>query len=229
MKNKKSNQPPLLVQFVINFVIPLVILTRFSDESQLGATRGLLLALAFPVVYELYNVRKRRKLSVVSALAIGGILVTGAIGLLGLSEGWLAVRRSVPYFAMSLAVLISIGLKRPLLSLLLPHILDMKKVGAAAKKKQMSDVLAMLIQRAGLLLSGVLLAIGMISFALTKIVIMSEVGTSGFNQEYARLRLWSLAATTLPLFIGMTGVIFYLARSIEKLTGLDIDDLMKKP
>jgi hypothetical protein len=105
----------------------------------------------------------------------------------------------------------------------------MKKVGAAAKKKQMSDVLAMLIQRAGLLLSGVLLAIGMISFALTKIVIMSEVGTSGFNQEYARLRLWSLAATTLPLFIGMTGVIFYLARSIEKLTGLDIDDLMKKP
>ncbi len=209
-------------------MIPLVILTRFSGEAQLGATKGLLLALAFPVAYELYNVRRRRKLSMVSVLAIGGILVTGAISLLGLSEGWLAVRRSVPYFAMSLAVLISMGLKRPLLSLLLPHILDMKKVEVAAKKKQVSDILAKRIQRAGLLLGGVLLAIGIISFVLTKIVIMSEVGTSGFNQEYARLRLWSLMATTLPLFIGMTGVIFYLARSIEKLTDRDIDDLMKK-
>jgi intracellular septation protein A len=226
--NKKTNQVPLLAQFVINLVIPLVILTRFSDEGKLGATGALLLALAFPVVYELYNVRKRRKFSLVSALAIGGILVTGVIGLLGLSEGWLAVRRSVPYLAMAAVLIVSAALRRPVLSALLPHILEMGKINAAAQKKRTSSMLEQSIRRSGYILGGVLLAIAAASYVLTRVMITGDAGTSVFNQEYARLRVVSLVGINVLLFVSLTAAIYYLGRSIEKLTGLDIDDLMKK-
>lgn len=229
MKNQKPiSQPSTFIQFVVNFLIPIVILTRFSGNSQLGPTKSLLLALAFPIGFEIYNVRKRKKVSLISLLAIGGILVTGAISLLGLDEGWLAVRRSVPYLAVSMVILISIGIKRPLLSVLLAQVFDMEKINARAQKRQTYTKLQKQVSIAGFLMSGVLFVIAGASYILTRVVIVSETGTTGFNQEYAQLRILSLVVISLPLIVGLTGVILYLMKRIEKLTGLDIDSLMKK-
>ncbi len=231
MKNgqRTTTQPAALPQLLISVVIPLVILTRFSAQSQLGPTKSLVLALAFPVAFELYSVRKTKRLSAVSALAIVGILITGAISLLGLSENWLAVRRSVPYLAAGLAVMISIRIKRPLLKAVLPRIMGMEKITGVASKKHALPQLERLITRAGYMASGVLFFIAFSSYVLTRIVIVSPTGTTGFNQEYAKLRILSLPFVTLPLLIGTVALLYYLMRHIEKLTGLDADQLLNTP
>jgi hypothetical protein len=227
-KQQRSHQPSTLLQFVVNFAIPIIILTRFSSESSLGPIKAMLLALAFPVAFEIHNVYKRKKLSLLSVIAIGGILVTGAISLLGLSEGWLAVRRSVPYFAVAVALAISIKINRSLLNALLPQMIDMDKVRTSANKKRAVPQLNQQIARSGYILSFVFVIVGVISYILTRIVITSETGTSSFNSEYARLRILSLPFITLPLLVGLAGTIMYLFAKIEKLTGLKSEDLLKK-
>ena len=217
-----------MLQIAINFIIPIVILTQFSGEAQLGPIKSLLLALAFPIGLELYSLRSNRRPNVLSMISIGGILITGAIALLGLSENWLAVRRTVPYAAAGAAFLISALFKRPLLGALLPYLLDMEEVRARALEKHAAGQLERRIARANYLTGILFMILAIASYFATLWVIASPGGSPGFNQEYARLRLISLPAITLPMVIGLTAVLYYLVHSMEKLTGLEFDSILKK-
>lgn len=225
---QKSHSPNMFVQLVINLALPLIILTRYSDESELGPTKALLLALAFPVAYELYSIKRRRKVSMLSILAIGGILVTGAISLLGLSEGWLAIRRSVPYVAIALAILVSILIKRSLVGAVLRQIIDMDEVKKRVTKDGRQAELDQSLKTTGYLLVAVFMAIAIIAYVLTRVVIVSPTDTTGFNHEYARLRVLSLPFTMVPMFIGVVVVIAYVTSRLEKLTGIELEKLLKK-
>ena len=226
---KQLKRSSSTIQILLTFVVPLVILLRFSKQSQLGATNAMLLALAFPVAYELYNVVvSHKKPSMLSLLSIGGILVTGLISLLGLSEGWLAVRRSVPYLFGSLVILISIWIKHPLLQAALSRILDMERIRDAAKHAKKTTELIKIVDRAAYMLSALLLATTAASYVLTRVIITAPTQSEAFNQEYAKLRLLSLPAISLPLLIGTVAIVMYLLTKLEKLTGLDGESLVKK-
>ena len=71
----------------MNIVIPVIILVRFSGEDQLGPVNGLLVALAFPVGYGLYDFIVRRGFNPYSMLGFASVLLTGGIGLLKLPVG----------------------------------------------------------------------------------------------------------------------------------------------
>lgn len=228
MSGSREKIVPAWLQLLVTFVIPIFILTRYSGEGALGPVYGLLLALAFPVGLELYGVYKRRRIGMLPLLAIGGILVTGAIGLLGLSEDWLALRRGMPYAAGALLLLGSMAIRQPLLDTLLPYVLDMEKVDGAVKTRAGRLRLQAVTVRASYMLVALLFALAAASYILTLIVIVSPTGTPGFNLEYARLRLISLPAITLPLVTGITGILYYLAESITKVTKLEFDDILKK-
>lgn len=228
LEPKKGGEAPLAVQMIVNVVLPLVILLKFSDESSLGPTKALILALAFPVVFELYSVIKRRKVSMFSLLSIGGILVTGAISLLGLSEGWLAIRRSVIYIVIAVAIIVSIVIKRPLLGALLPQLADMEVVNKHVSARHKSAEFDRLIRNTGYAMAVLLVIIAILSYVVTRVVITSPTDTAQFNHEYARLRVLSLPLITLPLMAGFIGIIFYLVTRLEKVTGVDFEAIIKK-
>jgi len=189
---------------------------------------SLILALAFPIVYELYNISIKKKPSMLSAIAIGGILVTGAITLLGLSEGWLALRRSIPYAVAGIALVASIFIERPILNAILPSILDMDRVEKALAKEHHRRMFNKKLNEIGYLLAGMLFLVAIITYVLTSIAITSQTGTAEFNQEYAELRLLSILYVTLPLVLGTTAILVYLMKIIEKLTGIEVEELLKK-
>ncbi len=222
----KSSHAPL--QLVVSFIIPIIILSRFSNDSSLGPTYSLLLALAFPIAYELYSYKKTKKPSLLSALAIGGILVTGVVTLLGLSEGWLAIRRSIPYIAVGTALLISIFIKRPLLPAVLPSLLDMDRVNEVIVRKHLQSLFNKKLNFIGYMLTALLFLVAVVSYVLTTAIITSQTGSTLFNVEYAKLRLLSILFVTLPLVIGITAISVYLMKVIEKLTGIDVEELLKK-
>ncbi len=216
------------VQLVVNFVLPTVVLLGLSNPARLGPAKAMLLALAFPVAFELYNLSRKRKASMLSIIAIAGILVTGGITLLGLSENWLAVRRSVPYIAVALVLLVSMLIRRPVLEWGLAQLLDMELVRTKAEQKHTWPALQKHISATGYLLVALLTLIGISAYVLTLVVITAPTDTAAFNAEYVRLRLLSLPATTLPLLAGILGILVYLLGRIEKLTGLKAEDLIKK-
>ena len=225
--NKHIKQSSPLYQALFNFVIPIVILTKYSGASSLGPVTALLTALTFPVVFELHSIYVRHKLSVVSIFSIGGIIVTGAISLLGLSEGWLALRRSLPYFVVSLALLIAIAFQYPLIDKILGQLLLLDKAKAAALKRKNDKAMEAAIKNTGISIVILFLLIGISSYILTRIIINAPAKTEAFNKQYAELRILALACTTLPIFVGLTAIFVKLVLKIEKLTSLKTTSFMK--
>jgi MFS family permease len=225
-----KKQTSVFMQFLINVFLPLLVLTKFSGEEQLGATGGLILALAFPIVYEAYNIYKRRRVSMLSVFAIGGILITGIIGLLGLSENWLALRRSIIYAVGAAGILGSMAINKPVMVLLVKQVVDFNKVKMAVKARGNTRKLNKSLRLSGYAASAGLLATAAASFVLTKAIIVSPAGTTGFNEEYARLRVISTFAVTLPLIVGLVIIISLMIFKLEKLSGLGSEEMLhKKP
>lgn len=163
------------MQFTAGFVIPTAILFYLSGASRLGPLRAMLIALAFPLVLELYSLRSRRKPSLISIISIMGISFIGAISMLGLSEQWLAFRRSGIYVVAAFGLITAMHFKRGLIDKALGHVINTGAVHAAAKEKSTEAQLARHINRAGYALAGFLLLLGIATYILTIVYILSLI------------------------------------------------------
>ena len=54
-----QHKPRPMIDLLVSILIPSVILMKFSGEDDLGATQALLLALAFPVCWGLFELLQR--------------------------------------------------------------------------------------------------------------------------------------------------------------------------
>ncbi len=226
----KNSRPPIsfTIQLVIGFIIPTIILMSFSDESRLGPLVAMSLALLPPVLLEIYSFFSGRKASILSLFAIIGILLIGAISLFGLSEEWLGVRRAGFYVITAGLIAAVLLFKRSWIDKGLGKIIDMPAVRKAAKQKGTEAEISKHISKVGYILVAFLLAIAVWSYILTLIVITAPTGSSEFNAEYAQLRLIGIPFISGPLLIGTAALLVYLVSGFEKLTGIDIEELLKK-
>ncbi len=226
----KSTRKPisLSVQLAVGFIIPTVILMTLSDESKLGPLAAMGLALLAPVLLELYSFITGRKASLLSLIAIIGILLIGVISLFGLSEEWLGARRAVIYVIAAAIIAVVLLFKRDWIDKGLGKLLDMPTIRKAAKKNNNEAEISRLISKVGYLLVVFLMVIAIWSYILTLIVITSPTGSSEFNTQYAQLRLISIPFVSGPLIIGLIALLAYLATGFEKLTGIEMETLLKK-
>lgn len=228
MPTAKRKPIPLFIQLVLGFVIPTIVLMTLSSESRLGPFWAMILALAPPVLLEVYSFFTGRKASILSIVAIIGILLIGVISLLGLSEEWLGVRRAGIYAIAALTVAFVLIFKRNWIDKGLGKLVDMPKVRKAAEKNGTEAQISKHITKVGYLLVTFLALIAIWSYVLTLIIITSPTGSSEFNAEYAELRLVGLPYVSLPFLIGITALLVYLVTGFEKYTGIDIEELLKK-
>ena len=89
----RPKKPNALLEIAITIVAPAIILMKFSGAADLGPLRSLLLALAFPLGWGLWDGWRRRRLNWLSVLGVISTLLTGGIGLLQLDAQWLAVNK----------------------------------------------------------------------------------------------------------------------------------------
>jgi len=89
-----QHKPRPLIDLLVSIVIPSVILMKFSGAQDLGATRGLIVALAFPIAWGLFELIRYRKFNFIAILGIVSVLLTGGIGLLELDLKWLAIKEA---------------------------------------------------------------------------------------------------------------------------------------
>ncbi|MDE2993073.1 MAG: MFS transporter, partial [Chloroflexota bacterium] len=105
---KKARRENPLLNIGLNIALPAIVLMQLSREDRLGPVYGLLLALAFPVGYGLYDFAARRGFNFYSALGFVSVLLTGGIGLLKLPVEWLAIKEAAVPFIAGIAVLVSL-------------------------------------------------------------------------------------------------------------------------
>ncbi|WP_028486693.1 VC0807 family protein [Thiomicrorhabdus chilensis] len=227
-KNIPTHKPRPMVDLLVSIVIPSVILMKFSGDHDLGAANALILALAFPIGWGLFELVKYRKVNFIAILGLVSVLLTGGIGLLALDVKWLAIKEAAIPAVIGLAVLISTFTRYPLIKTLIynPLILNVEKI---EQKLQESGNLAEFESRllkATYFLSGTFGFSAAMNYLLAKWVVTSPAGSVAFNEELGQMTLLSYPVIAIPSTLMMMAIVYYLWRTINSMTGLALEEVM---
>lgn len=188
----------------------------------------LVIALAFPVIYGIYDFAVRRKYNFFSVLGFVSVLISGGIGLLELNKDWVAVKEAAIPALFAIAVLVSLKTPFPLVRTFLfsPEIFDVPKIETALVEKQKQQPFEQLMSRCTMMLSGSFLLSAVLNYALAKYFIRSPTGTDEFTVELGKMGFWSWPVITLPSMVIMFFILNQLINGIHKYTGFELEDVM---
>ena len=231
MNRPQEKQENVFVSLLLNIAIPSLILMKFSKPEDLGPTKGLIVALAFPILYGLYDFYDRKKFNFVSLLGFISILLTGGIGLLELSAHWMAVKEAAIPALIGIAVMGSLKTKYPLVRTIFfnDKLIDVNKVNHALESKNNVKNFDQLLTKTSLLLSLSFFLSSILNYGLAKWILVSEPGTPAFNEELGRMTALSYPVIVLPSMVVMMIALWVLMRGIIKLTGLTLEDVFHPP
>jgi len=227
-KEKKEN---LLVNIALNIIIPTVILTKFSGEDALGVKYALIVALAFPIGYGIFDFGRAHKINLFSALGVISILLTGGISLLELDPAYIAIKEAAVPALLGLATVGSIYTRYPLVRTFLYNdkFIQVPKVNSALEKYDNKHAFDNRLRNASFMVASSFFLSSALNYGLAKYLLVSPPGTEEFNIELGKMTLWSFPVITLPAMSVMIITLVYLYRSITKLTHLDFEDIMIDP
>ena len=226
---KPASKPNPLLEIAITIIVPAIVLMKFSGADSLGPLRALLLGLAFPLGWGLWDGWRRHKLNWLAVLGVVSTLLTGGIGLLALDAQWLAVKEAAVPSLIGVAVLGSIWTRTPLIHLLVfnAQLFDVERVNQGLRSKGTAPVFEQRLRHSTAMLAGTFFFSAVANYALARWVVTSPAGTEAFNQELGRLTLLSYPVIAIPSMLMMMALLFWLARQARALTGLDLGDMLQ--
>lgn len=223
-----QHKPRPLVDLLVSIVIPSIILMKFSDHTALGSVGALVIALAFPISWGLYELIRFRIKNYIALLGLISVFLTGGIGLLKLDTEWLAIKEAAIPAILGIAVIGSAWLGKPLVKTLLynPMVLNTEKIGQILDERGHQTTFDKRLLKATYLLSGTFFFSAIMNYVLAKWIVISPAGSVEFNEELGRLTLLSYPMIAIPSMIMMMAIFYFLWRSIRQLTGLTLEDAM---
>ncbi|MEC8427310.1 MAG: VC0807 family protein [Pseudomonadota bacterium] len=224
----KKKQESLLANILLNIVIPTVILTKLSSADYLGPKWAIVVALAFPIAYGLYDFRGSRKINIFSALGVISIFLTGGISLLELDAQYIAIKEAAIPGIIGLATLISTRTRFPLVKTFLYNdkVLQIEKVDAALEEYGTEKQFQKTLQNASYLVATSFFLSSALNYGLAKYLLVSPPGTEAYTAELGKMTALSFPVIAVPATMVMMGALFYLFSNIRKLTHLDLEDIL---
>ena len=213
---------------LFNIVIPVLILTKFSGEADLGPMWALVVALAFPVVYGCWDFRRSDKVNFISVLGVISVLLTGGIGLLQLDPAYIAIKEAAVPAVIAVAVLLTHNTRFSLVRKLLLNedLIQTEKLAKALEAKQATKAFEAKLKFSTYLLASSFVLSAVLNYVLAKWIVVSPAGTEAFNAEIGKMTAWSFPVIAIPCTIIMMIAVLYLFSQIGKLTGEDLDNFL---
>lgn len=223
-----DHKPRPWVDLLVSIIIPSVILMKLSGDEYLGNVWALLIGLAFPLGWGLFELVKYRKKNFIAVLGVISVGLTGGIGLMAIDAQWLAVKEAAVPLVIGLAVLISTRTRYPLVRTLLynPNVLDVDKIQQSLKERGCEDEFENRLMKASYLFAGTFLFSAIMNYILARWIVTSPSGTQAFNEELGRMTLVSYPMIAIPSMVMMIAIFFYLWRSIRRLTGHTLEEVI---
>ena len=223
-----TRKPRPLIDLLVSIVTPSVILMKFSDETDLGAVGALVVALAFPIVWGLYELIRYRVTNYIALLGLVSVMLTGGIGLFQLDTQWLAIKEAAIPGIIGIVVLATAQMRKPLIKTLLynPVILDTEKINQVLQEKGFEQAFDRKLLNATYMLSGTFFFSSVMNYLLAKWIVSSPAGSPAFNEELGQLTLVSYPVIAVPSMIMMLAIFYFLWRSIHGLTGLPFESVL---
>lgn len=227
-------QPPqenMLVNLMINVAAPSIILAKFSGENTLGPTWGLIVALAFPIGYGIWDFIRRRKINFFSALGVFSTFLTGGMSLLKLPPEYIAIKEASIPLMFGLATLGSLYTPFPLVRTFLYNdkVLQVDRVNEALKRFGTEQAFERTLVLASWMLASSFFLSAVLNYGLAKYLLVSPPGTEAYNGELGRMTALSFPVITVPSMLVLVGALWYLLHRIKALTHLKFDEIFIDP
>jgi hypothetical protein len=228
IENAPVHKPRPMVDLLVSIVIPSVILMKFSGNNAFGATTALIVALAFPLGWGLFERFRYKTFNFIAALGLISVVLTGGIGLLQLDPQWLAIKEAAIPGLLGIAVLVSTRTRYPLIRTLLfnPTVLDVGKIKQQLETLGNTSAFEDRLSNATYLLSATFLFSATMNYCLATWIVTSPAGSAAFNEELARLTLLSYPVIAIPSMLMMLAIFYYLWRTIHSMTGLALEEIL---
>jgi MFS family permease len=223
-----NHKPRPLIDLLVSLIIPSIILMKFSGAEDLGASTALIVALAFPLSWGLFEFFRYRQFNFIALLGLISIVLTGGIGLLQLDPQWLAIKEAAIPGLIGIAVLLSTYTRYPLIRALVynPKLINVERIKQRLDESDNSRAFETRLQNATYLLSSTFLFSSAMNYMLAKWVVTSPAGSASFNEELGQMTLLSYPVITIPVTLMMMAIFYYLWRTLDDLTGLKLEEIL---
>jgi hypothetical protein len=193
----------------------------------LGPTWGLIVALAFPIVYGIWDFIRRRKVNFFSALGVFSTFLTGGMTLLKLPPEYVAIKEASIPLIFGLATLGSLYTPFPLVRTFLYNekVLQVERVNTALKKFGTEQAFERTLIIASWMLAASFFLSAVLNYGLAKYLLVSEPGSEAYNGELGRMTALSLPVITVPSMLVLIGALWFLLHRIKALTHLKLEDI----
>jgi hypothetical protein len=228
MQATSTHKPRPMIDLLVSLVIPSIILMKFSGDENLGATAALIVALAFPLGWGLFELVRYRQFNFIALLGLISIVLTGGIGLLQLDPQWLAIKEAAIPGLIGIGVLLSTYTRYPLIRTLVynPKFINVEMIRQRLNESNNSKAFESRLQNATYLLSGTFLFSSLMNYILAKSIVTSPAGSASFNEELGQMTLLSYPVIAIPSTLMMFVIFYYLWRTINGLTGLKLEEIL---
>lgn len=232
MAQKKEN---VWLNLGFNIIAPSLILVKGRKifENVLPATDNLdvivfIVALAFPLIYGVYDLWQRRKWNVFSIVGLLSVVLTGGIGLLKLSRECMILKETIVPLVLGGTVLATALTKKPLAKMIMLNedIVDVKKIDKALDERGTRPQYDSALKTATYWVSASFLLSAVLNFALASYIFKSEAGTEAFNEEVGTMTALSFPVIALPTTVIFVFAMFKFFNALSKNTGLSLDEII---
>lgn len=232
--NTQTKQENGILNILINVVIPVLILNKLS--ARMGPGPALILALAFPIVYGIYDFIRRRKMNWFSFLGLINVGVTGSLALLGLGGIWFAIKEASFPALIGIFVFFSAFTAKPFVETLLlnPQLMDLDKVHQRLKEHNKESEFKRHLAFSTQMLSGSFFLSAVINFLLAVKIFtpldstLDETAKSiALNEQIAQMTSYTMMVLLVPTMLFLVFILWHLLKGIRDLTGLKTEEFLK--
>ena len=212
---------------LLNIIIPAIILMKGAKWLPLDSVQILILALAFPFFYGLYDLFVKKEKNFISILGFVSILLSGIVGILELPTELIAIKEAAIPFIIGCVIIISNYTSYPIAPKLLYHddFFDKPLINEHLTNEQELD-LEQKIKKASFFLFLSFMLSAVLNYVLAKYFLKSPTGTDAFNDELGQMTLYSFPVIALPSTLILLLIMRYVYINIKKYTGLTGDDIL---
>ncbi|MFI3290749.1 MAG: VC0807 family protein [Opitutales bacterium] len=235
---KKAKKENTLFNIIFNIAIPSVLLIwggKFLKnkgiESILGLDASVLifvLALAFPIIYGIYDLVSRKKWNVISIIGVISVFLTGGIGLMQLSREWIIAKEGLVPLVLGVIVLISSFTKKPLIKALVYNdaVLNIEKLEAKLIENNNMDAFNSEFKKINYIFAFSFLLSAILNFALASYIFTANSSQEEFNEQVGKMTALSYPVIVLPTTIIMLFATFKIFKAIKKYSNLGFEELL---
>lgn len=211
-----------------NIIIPVVILSKFSGEENLGPAMSIVVALAFPIAYGLWDLKQSGKVNGFSILGIVSVFLTGGISLLELDAEYIAIKEAAIPAIIGCAVLFTQRTRYPLVKMIILNreIIRTDELYSALSANNYIDAFEQRLNQASLIVAGSFFVSSVLNYVLAKVILVSPPGTTEYTEELGQMTALSYPVIALPSTIILMLAIWYLFSQVKKLTGEDFESFL---